>query len=63
MINKNRYYSWVKTYDPETEDHVYRCKCGAHMDDECDYNADIGHYECSLCGSESPDLDMIKGEE
>lgn len=56
-------YAWVKTYDQKNEDYTYKCVCGAQMDDEVEYNADTGHYECSLCGAESPDLNMIKGEE
>jgi len=63
MTNNDKFNLWAKTYDIETEDHVYRCTCGALMDDDCDYNGDTGHYECPLCGSESPDLDMISDME
>lgn len=58
MTNK----TWTKTsVDTFGDDYKYKCGCGVRME-SFEYNADTGHYECCICGSESPDLDMINAE-
>jgi predicted SprT family Zn-dependent metalloprotease len=47
-------------YNLGTGEYEYRCGCGNTVDDDLEYNADTGHYECSECGSESPDLENIE---